>query len=466
MHRSTRPVFDRQPEPRRLRELVARTTALACAVFLGTAFAPVAAQVDRAAPPNAAPITLPVAPPPQAGEAESLPALLARVLAANPQVQVAQLLLRATEERRLQARSRLGPTVAVTVTRGTAQETEFGRDLERRTDRSEAALRWNLYNYGNDAAELTGATRDVAAAAEDLRRAREEVVERIAEPYVELLRVDNLLPRSAERLAAVSRLSQQVQRQAQLGKASDADAQQAQASLLDAEIAHEQILSDHASARQRLSALIGDQARPVLPVALPASAASADLAQPRPGVVAAAIERAQAARSRVRPVLSLLAPRIDLDYRQRLSDRTTPQATTEQRSGWQLTARWELPVGGENQSRRAENERRAEASEAEAERVMQGVRSELVALGPRIANTGRSVAQLERQIAQYDALVRAGELQFEAGRRSLAQLVQLHDSRFSAEQRRIEQVHRLLGAQLRELALSGALLPALGLTAD
>lgn len=371
MHRSTRPVFDRQPEPRRLSGLVARTTALACAVFLGTAFAPVAAQVDRAAPPNAAPITLPVAPPPQAGEAESLPALLARVLAANPQVQVAQLLLRATEERRLQARSRLGPTVAVTVTRGTAQETEFGRDLERRTDRSEAALRWNLYNYGNDAAELTGATRDVVAAAEDLRRAREEVVERIAEPYVELLRVDNLLPRSAERLAAVSRLSQQVQRQAQLGKASDADAQQAQASLLDAEIAHEQILSDHASARQRLSALIGDQARPVLPVALPASAASADLAQPRPGVVAAAIERAQAARSRVRPVLSLLAPRIDLDYRQRLSDRTTPQATTEQRSGWQLTARWELPVGGENQSRRAENERRAEASEAEAEPVLQ-----------------------------------------------------------------------------------------------
>ena len=98
--------------------------------------------------------------------------------------------------------------------------------------------------------------------------------------------------------------------------------------------------------------------------------------------------------------------------------------------------------------------------------MLQNVLSELVALGPRIANAERAVGQIEGQIAQYTALVRAGELQFEAGRRSLSQLVQLHDSRFAAEQRRAEQAHRLLGARLRQLALSGALLPALGLSGD
>ncbi len=450
----------RPAEPRRRRQQPRRqpAAALALAFFLmlGAAIAPLAVQAQPAQEAGS----------PPASPAESLQALLARVLGRDPQVRVAQLLMQATEERRLQARSRLGPSVGVTVTRGTSQEVEFGRALERRTDRAEAALRWNLYNYGNDVAELDGAARDVIAAAEDLRRAREEVVERIADPYAELLRIDGLLPRSADRLATVRRLVQQVLRQAALGKVSDADALQAQASLLDAEIAHEQTLSEHASARERLAALVGGDVPTVMPVLLPPAAAEANLAQPHPGLVAAAKDRALAARLRVRPVLSLLAPRVDLDYRQQLSDRTTPQSTNEQRNGWSLTARWELPVGGENQARRAENERRAEAAEAEADRVLQNVLSELVALGPRIANAERAVGQIEGQIAQYTALVRAGELQFEAGRRSLSQLVQLHDSRFAAEQRRAEQAHRLFGARLRQLALSGALLPALGLSGD
>lgn len=127
-----------------------------------------------------------------------------------------------------------------------------------------------------------------------------------------------------------------------------------------------------------------------------------------------------------------------------------------------LTGRWEFPVFGENLARRAEGERRAEAVEAEAERVLQGVVAERQTLPPRIANAERAVAQLTRQIEQYAALLRAGELQFDAGRRSLSQLVQLHDSRYLAEQRRADQAARLLAAQLRQLALQGSLLQALG----
>ena len=406
--------------------------------------------------------------PPPPGQAESLPDLLSRVLQRDPQVRVARSLLQASEERRRQARSRLGPTVSVSGTQGTGQELEFGRQIERRTDRAEASVRWNLYNYGNDRAELAGAERDLLAGAQAVRQAREEVAERVAEAYAELLRVESLLPRAAARLAAVRRLVEQVQRQAELGKVSDADAQQAQASLLDAEIAHEQLVSDHESARQRLAALVGGEVRPVLP--LPLRLAGAPGAGPSTAtevptvaaVVAAASERAAAARVRVRPLVSLLAPRIDFEYRQRLSGRTAPQPTTEPLHGWLLTARWDFPVGGEFQARRAENERRAEAVEAEAERVLQGVESERATLPPRIANAERAVLQLERQIEQFNALLRAGELQFEAGRRTLAQLVQLHDSRYNAEQRRAEQAHRLLGAQLRQLALNGGLLPALG----
>ena len=130
---------------------------------------------------------------------------------------------------------------------------------------------------------------------------------------------------------------------------------------------------------------------------------------------------------------------------------------------WLLVARWDIPVLGEAAARRNETERRAEAAEAEAERVARGVVAELQSLGPRILNADRALAQLDRQIAQYDLLVRAGELQFEAGRRSVAQLIGLRESRYSTEQRRAEQAQRRLAAQLRQLALSGGLLPALGL---
>ena len=446
------------------------------AEVLGTLF-------DAPAAPTVA-VPLPAPPP---GQAESLPALLARVLASDPQVRVAQSLRQATEQRRLQARSRLGPTLSVSANQGGSQETEFGRPVDRSTNRAEASLRWNLYNGGNDLAELRGATRDVLAAGQDVRRAREDTSERLTEVYVDLLRLQTLLPYAAQRLLAVQRLVDQVHQQNQAGKASDADAAQAAASLLDAEIMHEQLLADHDSARQKLVGLVGGEVRAVLPVdlrmdgpangpadgpvdrpvdspalAMPA-AISPDALRSANGLVAAAQLRAEAARDRVRPIGSLLAPRIDLELRRQLSDRTLPALTTEQQQVWLISARWDFPLLGETAARRSETQRRAEAAEAEAERVARGALAELQSLGPRIANAERAVAQLDQQIVQFNTLVRAGELQFEAGRRTLAQLITLRESRFNAEQRRVELAHRLLGARLRRLALTGQLLPALGL---
>ena len=303
-----------------MRTLTRRLSAAALGVLLSLpaaaeeSYPPDLPQVLPAAP------ALPAAPPP--GQPESLPDLLARVLPRDPQVRVAELLRASTEERRRQARSRLGPTLGVSGTQGRSNDEDFGRDIDRRTDRAEATLRWNLYNYGNDAAELDGARRDVVVARESVRQAREEVAERLADAYTGVLRAQELLPKSQARLASVRRLVEQVQQQAEAGKVSDADSQQAQASLLDAQIAHEQLASDLDSARQRLAVLVGGDARPVLPVTLPADAlravASPDLA-PLPAQVAAANERATAARVRVRPVTSLFAPRVDFEYRQRLS---------------------------------------------------------------------------------------------------------------------------------------------------
>ncbi|MFO1194034.1 MAG: TolC family protein [Rhodoferax sp.] len=139
---------------------------------------------------------------PAAASTESLPALLARVLPADPQVRSAAALAEAAQERRKQSQSRMWPTIGASITRGGAAETELGRSVNRQTDRAEATVRWNVYNAGNDAAELRAATLEVQAAQEELRRAREEASTRIAEAYLDLLRLDSLVPKALERLQA------------------------------------------------------------------------------------------------------------------------------------------------------------------------------------------------------------------------------------------------------------------------
>jgi outer membrane protein TolC len=430
-----------------------RALALAAAAMLATASPLVRAQAEAQVP-----------------SYNSLSALLARALPNDPQVRVAQTLLQVNDERRKQARSRLAPNLAVTVSQGSSAVSETSllgfNDFDRSTQRADVALRWNLYNAGNDLAELRASATDLGAAEQELRRAREESAERITQAYLDLRRIDELLPRMRSRLASVQRLVALVRQQNQAGKASDADLQQAQAYLLDAEIAADQLEGERESSRQRLLRLTGETLVEALPVVLPDVAADQPPAESpdppgRTGLQAAALLRAQAARERVRPWLSLAAPRIDLELRKALSDRTSPQVSSLEHRAWAITARWDLPLGGETVSRRTEAQRRAEAAEAEAERSERGIRTELDALLPRLDSARRSVTRLAGQIDQYRALIRAAELQFEAGRRTLAQIIQLHDSLYTAEQHRSDQAYQLQVGQLRRLSLTGVLLPAL-----
>ncbi|MDM0111539.1 TolC family protein [Variovorax sp. J22R133] len=397
------------------------------------------------------------------GAPESLQDLLTRTLEQDPQLQVSNALLGVSEERRVQARSRLAPVLNVQGSYGKSRESVLGRTVDGKTDQSSASLRWNLFNAGNDVAEFNGSTQDVAAAQQDVRRAREEIGERIASAYAELLRHEELIPHSLERMREAKRLVDQVKRANELGKLADVDASQAQAALLDAQVAHGQLMADMRAAQSRMVILTGDDLRPTKPVKLPVSYLISP-ASGASGLVAAAQLRADAADERVLPWLSSIAPRIDFQYDKQLSNRTSPGSDPTQLSGWQVVARWDLPLGGENQARRAEGVKRAEAAQAEADRVLRTVQAELATLPPRMAQSERAIEQLDSQVIQYNDLVRAGDLQFQAGRRSLTQLVQVLESRYVAQQRRADEGQRLLMSRLRYLILRGDFLAAMGLT--
>ncbi len=257
--------------------------------------------------------------------------------------------------------------------------------------------------------------------------------------------------------------------QHQAGKVSDADFTDASSVSIEAEIELEDIRSSAAQAQARLLRLIGE---PQLKLAgwpdallhakLPESNSAE---QTSTGQALAARLRADAAQVRAPPAWTAAVPRVDMRYDQALYDRTTPPLTDQINHGWTVTVRWNFPLGGETVSRVNEGQRRAEAALAEAERVQQGVAAEAAGLPERIASGERSVQLLRERQEQFKQLLPAAELQYEAGRRSLNQLVQSYESRFTVERRLVEQSQQLRGLRLRLLVLQGELLQALGLEA-
>ncbi len=388
--------------------------------------------------------------------------LLMRSVTVDPQVRLAAAAQSIAQERLAQSKSRWWPTVGVSATAGEGNGDDFGRPVKRRVDRSEMLLRWNLYNGGADAAEVTATEREWAATTEDLSQALDLASERITNAYLDAWRWQSLVEPSLSRVKTIERWVEQARTQLRAGRLSDADLQQAEYSLTDAQLSHQVWVSELAGAMGALNALLSEPVAAVLPQTLPRVSAE-EARNLTPAGVRVARLRAEAAGSRVVSAANLVAPRLDLDARKRLSDNTTPRPSTSQRDGWSLGMRWEMPLGGETFSKRRESLARAEGAQAEVARIEQGLVSELASIAPRLISAEQAVAQLQSQAEQYNALLRAGRVQFEAGRRTLQQLIQLEDGRINVVQRLAEQNNRLDKLRLRLLVLSGRLSSAMGI---
>lgn len=424
--------------------------------------------------PSATPLASPAPSPASVSAAQTLTILLERSVSRDPQVQVAQAALASAQARYRQARSRLLPNLGVQSTHGRSSDLDGPFSVERRTRQVEATLRWNLYHGGADYADMVASEFEVAAAQADVRRAKEESTERLAEGYFEVLRLARTLNFAQARLADVVQLVAQVSLQSEAGKASELDLQQAQNAQLEAELAQDALASDYQSAQIKLLVLTNplvngliNRSSSLTAHEMPdfsfaqLSASASDTV--RNAALAVAQARASAARLRVRNLADTVAPRVDLDLRQLLNNRTTPPQSTVQQHGWSFGISLDIPLGGENFARRDESLSRAEQAEAEVARAEQSLRAEFEALTPRIANARRALSNLAEQEKKMALLVRGSSIQFEAGRRNLQQIIQSRDSYFSLQQRRLEQNHRLLLAQMRQLALGGQLLEAFGL---
>ena len=156
-------------------------------------------------------------------QAEALPAVVDKVLLQQPSVRSAQALLRAADAQITQARSDFLPSVGLSYRNADSRDETQGRPIDRNIRRSDASLRWNLFNGGADTARVQagGLYRDAAEA--DLDNVLEQVSYEITEAYSDIVRLRQTVDSLGATLARQERVEAGVARRVDAGRIAPAE---------------------------------------------------------------------------------------------------------------------------------------------------------------------------------------------------------------------------------------------------
>ncbi len=397
--------------------------------------------------------------------AAPLPEVLARVLEANPDVRSSAALLRAADAAVWQARSEFLPTVGVQQTHSSSRDRPAGATTygDTRTQRREAFLRWALFNgysdyYGHRAAEYSQ-----EAAESDLAEARESVALRLTEIYLEVLRLTEQLQLAQAYVEDLRRLIADVELRAEAGRIPPVEVDQAKSQLIGAENELSQQRTQLAAAKNAFRQILGsapvDLRVPKLTETLANESlddllARAEGNSPR---LKAARQRVAAKDAEVGAATAGFLPRLSLETRKRLSAAPSTTLLSDQAQSETLQLSLEIPLGGKNFSRRTELVEKKAAAQAEADAKVLQLRTDL---GDAHSNLreARYMAPLlkEKALASYK-VVSAYRLQFDAGRRTLLDLLNVREALYQSLSLRNNNRHGRLVATARLERLLGTL---------
>lgn len=407
--------------------------------------------------------------------AASLPEVVGKVLREHPDVQTSQALLNAADEQVTQARSNYYPTLGVDAVATDARDTQFGAPLERTSRRTDAYLRWNLFRGQADKQMVRSTESSRKAADADLEETHEQVALQVTETYLELLRLRRLLALGEEYNNDLLRLSDAIRKRGEAGRVPTADLDQVRMSLIQTEAQQAQLRGQLRGAEQRFQLLVGavpgELSEPAIEDAAASLGQDALNAQALTGNrrVRAAMERASARAEEVGVVSGRLYPSLDLEIRKRLQTEVDPVPVSDTRNSTQFQLSYQIPLGGASFSRKREAVERQWAARAAADSELLRVRTELGLRWTAWQEMRRIAPQLAERVEAGHRVVKAFDLQFEAARRSLTDLISSRSERYRAQTDLIEnhtdqiaasaQVLSILG-ELRQSLLSGSTHPA------
>ena len=407
------------------------------------------------------------------GEAISMRDAIAVAVKTNPEIIQAQMNKEAIEFERKQAQGLYLPRVDIEASAGV-------RRLENRTRRSlgiaddklyplefQGRGTWDLIDFGKRRGEVLRQASRVDGASMRVLERSEFIALQVAREYLNVLLQQRIYAASQDNTSFHRTLVGDLGTGVKEGSISIADQQQAQERLQAAIVRETEALQSLDDAKISLRRLTGldienFQVPPSLAAQMPASAAEAvGLARANNPLVKEAEADVDAANALAKSVKGDLYPTIGVDMTGRVGEDIDGFNGNTNDVTARAFIKWSLFSGGINQARYEEQVRRASEARFRLDQVSRQAEEDVRVAWNALNAQGRISTELETQSKVSDDLLLSYRSQFNVGRRSLLDVLDAQNSRYSVQTRLETARFSQLFAQYQTLAAANRFLTSL-----
>ncbi len=395
--------------------------------------------------------------------AAPLPSVVDKVLLQQPSVRSAQALLRATEAQITQVRSDFLPSLGLSYRNSDARDETQGRPVDRNVRRSDASLRWNVFNGAADTSRLRSAAFSRDAADADLDSVLEQVAFEITETYADVVRLRQTMSSLQATIARQERVEASVAQRVDAGRISSAELDLMHVRLIQSRTLLGQLRAQLGTAEYRYRLLTGEAPNELVPPGIRSKTVENDIdalverIHERNPRLRAALQRSSARKADIGVARGSFFPAVDLSVNKRLDNNTSPVPVSDTDRAAQLQVSIDIPLGGKNLGRHSEAVERHQAAQADADDLLLKVSREITDLYRQFTEAREIAPLTERRVVAAQRVAAAYELHFEAGRRSLNDLSIAQEDLFSAQRALIENRAQQTTLQAQLLSLAGEL---------
>ena len=398
---------------------------------------------------------------------------IATAMESNPEIEQAQMNKEAIQFERKQAQGRFLPQVNV--------EGSYGvRRLENRTRRTlgiadqelyplegQASATWDLIDFGRRRGELLRQASRVDGASLRVLERSEFIALQVSRQYLNVLLQQRIFAASQDNTAFHRTLVGDLGTGVKEGSISIADQQQAQERLQAAivrETESQQSLEDAKITLRRLTGLDIDQYQipPSLAAQMPGSIDEAvGLSRTQNPLVKEAEADVDAANSLAKSVKAEQYPTIGVDATGRYGEDIDGFRGTTKDISARAFIKWNLYSGGIERAKYQEHVRRASEARFRLDQISREAEEDVRTAWNALNSQTRISSELETQSKVSDDLLLSYRSQFNVGRRSLLDVLDAQNSRYSVQTRLETARFSQLFAQYQTLAATNRFLTAM-----
>ncbi|WP_128891674.1 TolC family protein [Erythrobacter sp. HKB08] len=408
-------------------------------------------------------------------DAISMQEAIAIAVETNPEVIQAQMNTEAIQFEREQAQGLYAPRVDIEASAGIRRlENNTRRTLGIADDElypieAQAKADWTIFDFGRRRGELLRQASRVDGASLRVVERSEFVALQVARQYLDVLLQQRIYAASVDNAAFHQSLVGDLGKGVSQGSISVADQQQAEERLQAAIVRQEEALQSLEEAKIALRALTGLTVDSVtLPPNLAANMpntkeAAVGLARTKNPLVREAMADVDAANALAMSAKGDLYPTIGVDLTGRIGDDIDGFSGETNDVMGRVYLRWNIFDGGINRAKYQEMVRRASQARFRLHQVTREAEQDVLNAWTAMQSQRRVGSALERQSQVSDDLLLSYRSQFNIGRRSLLDVLDSQNARYSTQVRRETSRFSELFAQYQVLASTNQFLDALSI---